>query len=128
MNKISGLECLSLTQLLSEATRNNLRNCTFQNFPGGACPQTPPSIGVAMPHLRIIIFIILLCPWPDHSNFACYGPGYSIVRKVDKGHLVKAGPYQSSPSPEAIYTMTTINSQQAQVQHPLHSREVHSQS
>ena len=40
-NKISGLECLRLTQVLSEAARSNLRNCTFQNFPGGACPQTP---------------------------------------------------------------------------------------
>ena len=42
-------------------------------------PPDPPSRGVAMPHL----FVVILRPWPDHSNFACYGPSgipsYTIV-------------------------------------------------
>ena len=32
--------------------------------------QKQPDKLYAMPHL----FVVILCPWPDHSNFACYGP------------------------------------------------------
>ena len=28
-------------EAVSETTRSSLRGCKFQNFPGGACPQTP---------------------------------------------------------------------------------------
>ena len=30
-----------MTVFASECTRINLRECNFQKFPGGACPQTP---------------------------------------------------------------------------------------
>ena len=30
--------------LVSEGTRNSLRDLKIENFPGGACPQTPPRL------------------------------------------------------------------------------------
>ena len=42
----------------------------ISKFSWGGMPPDPPSRGVAMPHL----FVVILRPWPDHSNFACYGP------------------------------------------------------
>ena len=47
----------------------------ISKFSWGSMPPDPPSRGVAMPHL----FVVILCPWPEHSNFACYGPGYHMV-------------------------------------------------
>ena len=48
------------TYVVSEATRSYLIGCTIQNFPGGACPQTPLALACLRTHPRVTPILTLL--------------------------------------------------------------------